>query len=121
MSEHTPNKLYDLEERTFLFAYNVRSFIKRIQNSRANSEDAKQLIRSSASVAANYIEANDAFSKKEFIYRIKICKKESKESILFLRLLDLSKTSALEDHRRVLIDESTQLMKIFGAILSKSQ
>ncbi|MEN8225306.1 MAG: four helix bundle protein [Bacteroidota bacterium] len=78
-------------------------------------------MRASGSVAANYIEANESLSKKEFIYRIKLCRKESKEPILFLRLIDLNNSIERETQRSLLIDEATQLMKIFGAILSKSK
>ena len=120
MSEAQINIKYDLEERTFKFASNVRSFIKSLHKTGANLEDGKQLIRASGSVAANYIEANDSLSKKEFIYRIKLCRKESKECILFLRLLDIGNRTGEEKQRAVLVDEANQLMKIFGAILSKS-
>lgn len=111
---------YDLEERTYLFAKEIRAFVRKISRSTSNIEDGKQLIRASGSVAANYIEANDSLSKKEFIYRIKICKKESKESRLFLRLIELGCKIEHEERRSQLLDEATQLMKIFGAILSKS-
>ncbi len=53
-------KQYDLEERTIIFAKNVRSFIKKIPRTISNIEDGKQIIRSSGSVGANYIEANEA-------------------------------------------------------------
>ena len=111
---------YDLEERTYRFASDIRSFVRGLRRSIAAIEDGKQLIRSSGSVAANYIEANDSLSKKEFIYRIKICRKESKESILFLRLLDPGNNKE-EEKRDMLVNEATQLMKIFGSILHKSQ
>ena len=112
---------YDLEERTYKFASDIRFFFRSLSRSIANLEDGKQLIRASGSVAANYIEANDSLSKKEFIYRVKICRKESKEAILFLRLLDVNSISEGEQRRVNLIDEATQLMKIFGAILHKSK
>ncbi len=114
---------YDLEERTFLFAKNVRVFLKKIPVTIGNKEDAKQLIRCSASIGANYIEANEALSKKDFLYRVKIARKEakeSKESTFFLRLLDLETKPELETSRETLRDESTQLMKILGAIVTKS-
>lgn len=66
---------YDLEERTFEFADKVRTFTKQIPKRVTNIDDIKQLIRSSGSVGANYIEANEAISRKDFIYRIKICRK----------------------------------------------
>jgi four helix bundle protein len=75
----TNTKEYDLEKRTFEFAKKVRLFVKSLTKSVANMEDGKQLIRSSGSVGANYIEANESFSKKDFFLRIKICRKEAKE------------------------------------------
>lgn len=110
---------YDLEERTQEFALKIRRLAKKISLSIGNVQDVKQLIRSSGSVAANYIEANEALSKKDFIMRIKICRKEAKESILWLKLLDVSgKTLKLE--RDTLMQEGTELMKIMSAIMRKS-
>lgn len=71
---------YDLEERTFQFAKAVRIFIKGLPKSISNYEDGKQVVRSSGSVGANYREANEALSKKDFVMRIKISRKEAKES-----------------------------------------
>ena len=78
---------YDLEDRTLEFAGRVREFVKRLNRTLANTEDAKQLIRASGSVGANYIEANEALSKKDFVMRAKICRKEAKETAYWLRLL----------------------------------
>ncbi|PCH69662.1 MAG: four helix bundle protein [Bacteroidetes bacterium] len=86
-----------------------------------NIEDIKQLVRASGSVGANYIEANEALSKKDFIYRIKVCRKESKESRYFLRLVDTNANPSFNQERKVLIQEATELMKIFGAIITKSE
>ena len=72
MTKKRNSKPYDLEERTLKFARNVRSFVKKLPKTIANIEDGKQLIKSSGSVGANYIEANEALSKKDFIMRIKI-------------------------------------------------
>ena len=77
--------VYYLEERTFQFAKNVRVFVKKLPITTANIEDGKQVIRSLASTGANYIEANESFSKKDFVFRIKICRKESKESAFFFK------------------------------------
>jgi len=79
-------KHYDLEERTFEFAQNCKNYVKKLPRTISTIEYGKQLIRSSGSVAANYIEANEALSKKDFIMRIKISRKETKESSLWLRL-----------------------------------
>ena len=84
-----------------------------------NIEDVKQLVRASGSVGANYIEANEALGKKDFVMRIKICRKEAKESRYFLRLLDLGDRDGAQRDR--LIQEATELMNIFGAIYRKSQ
>ncbi len=81
MTEILNSKQYDLEERTFEFAKNIRILIKKIPKIVSNIEDGKQLIRSSGSVGANYIEANEALSKKDFVMRIKISRKEAKESV----------------------------------------
>ena len=110
---------YDLEERTLKFAKNVRTFIKQIPKTISNIEDVKQLIRSSGSMGANYIEANESLSKRDFVMRIKICKKESKETIYWLKMLDLDSKPQLEERRENLINEAGELMKIFGSILEK--
>ena len=86
-----------------------------------NIEDGKQLIKASGSVGANYIEANESLSKKDFIMRIKISRKEAKESRYWLRLVDTNHTQEMEKSRNALIQEATELMNIFGAILQKSQ
>ena len=83
-------------------------------------EDIKQLIRSSGSVGANYIEANNALSKKDFQMRVKICKKEAKESKYWLQLLETINDQAEQD-RIELEKESEELTYIFAAILRNSQ
>ncbi|MCK4728190.1 MAG: four helix bundle protein [Desulfobacterales bacterium] len=112
---------YDLEDPTLAFAKNVRDFVKKLRKTIANIEDAKQLIKSSGSVGANYVEANEALSKKDFVMRIKISRKEAKESRYWLKLIDTDGEPEQENDRKDLIQESTELMKIFGAILTKSQ
>ncbi len=88
MIETAESKLYDLEERTLRFAKKVRLLVKKLPKTIVNIEDGKQLVKASGSVGANYIEANEALSKKDFIMRIKICRKEAKESRYWLRLID---------------------------------
>ena len=111
---------YDLEERTFNFAKDVRDFIRRLSKDIANIEDAKQVIRSSGSVGANYIEANEALSKKDFKMRIKICRKEAKESRYWLELIETKSQSELQSIKENLSQEAGELLKIFSAILNKS-
>ena len=115
------SKRYDLDERTLRFARDVRAFIKTLPRTVANDEDTRQLVRASGSVGANYIEANESLSKKDFVMRSKISRKEAKESRYWLRLLDTGGDSALENQRTSLIQESTELLNIFGAIVRKSE
>jgi len=120
MDEQTEQvKKFDLEDRTFDFANNCKKFLKEISKSIHNIEYYKQLIRSSGSVAANFIEANESFSRNDFSHRIKICRKEAKESRLWLKLIDVSED--MEARRFHLLQEATELMKIFGAILEKTK
>lgn len=81
--------------------------------------DGRQLVRSSGSVPANYIEANESLSKKDFGMRVKICRKEAKESELWLKLIETGSDMELEKRRLHLLQEATQLRKIFGSIVSK--
>ena len=113
------NKYRDLEERTFRFAKDSRDFVKQLPRTTSNIEYGKQLIRSSGSQAANYIEANESLSKKDFIFRIKICRKEAKESDLWLNLCDID-NERIELERKNLITEVGELRKIFSSILDKS-
>lgn len=119
MTENSNSKQYDLEERTFKFSVKCRDFTLQLLKDFINIEYGKQLIRSSGSVAANYIEANEALSKKDFLHRIKICRKEAKESRLWLKLCRFSSKENLEDIQKSLIQEATELTKIFSAILNK--
>ncbi|MFH1387699.1 MAG: four helix bundle protein [Patescibacteria group bacterium] len=114
------SKQYDLEERTFKFAERTRNYVKKLPRTISNIEYGKQLIRSSSSQAANYIEANESLSKKDFVYRIKICRKESKESCLWLRLCEINNTQELIKEQKELIQEVIELRKIFSSILTKS-
>lgn len=118
MDKAENTKYRELEERTFDFAQNCRDFVKKLPKTIHNIEYGKQLIRSSGSQAANYIEANEALSKKDFVHRIKICRKESKESSLWLRLCETNKDE--EKTCQYLLTESEELRKIFSAILNKS-
>lgn len=85
----SPKKIYDLEERTYEFAKSIRCFIGKLEINIWNREDIKQVVRSSGSVAANYIEANEKLGDKDFLMKLRICKKEIKETILWLRLIDI--------------------------------
>ena len=114
--------IYELEERTFQFAKRSRIWIKSIQKSIANIEDCKQLVRASGSVGANYIEANESLSKKDFVYRIRISRKEAKECAFWIRLIMETNESIFDENEaKYLFNEATELKKIFSAIEGKSK
>jgi four helix bundle protein len=119
MDEKQNSKRYDLEERTFIFSQRVRAFVKKLPKTLANIEDSRQLVDASGSVGANYIEANEALSKKDFVMRAKICRKEAKESKYWLRLVDTGEDKKLEQERIDLVNEAGELTHIFGSIVTK--
>nr|WP_294788837.1 four helix bundle protein [uncultured Flavobacterium sp.] len=112
-------KPYNLEERTFLFAKECRIYIRTLPKNTSNIEDGKQLTRSSGSVGANYIEANEKLGDKDLIFRLKIARKEAKESKFWLQLLnDLNpEQKALS---QLLLFEIEELRKILSAIITKT-
>jgi four helix bundle protein len=114
-------KRRDLDDRTFRFAESVRAFVKPLPRTVSNAEDVRQLVRASGSVAANWIEADEALSKKDFLMRVKICRKEAKECRLFLRLIDTASAKASVVDRDALIAEARELVLIFSSIISKSE
>jgi len=121
MVENPKAKKYDREERTFQFAQAVREFVKKLPKTLSNIEDSKQLVDSSGSVGANYIEANESLGKKDFLMRIKISRKEAKESAYWLRLVDIGNDNTIENERGGLVREANELTNIFGAIIRKSE
>lgn len=110
-------KIFDLETRTQIFTKNIISLVRNLDSNVINTEISKQLVRSAGSVGANYIEANESLSKKDFHYRIKICLKEAKETRYWLLLLTESNTSK---KIQLAINESTELIKIFSSIAQKT-
>jgi four helix bundle protein len=113
--------VYDLEERTFQFAKDVRLFVKTLPRTIANIEDGRQLIKASGSVGANYREANESLSKRDFMMRIKICRKEAKESAYWLRLILETNNLKNADEAKDLMQEAIELKKIFSSILINSK
>jgi four helix bundle protein len=122
MTEFQNSKpVYDLEERTFQFAKDVRFFVKTLPKTIANIEDGKQLIKASGSVGANDIEANESLGKKDFLMRIRISRKEAKESAYWLRLIHETNELKNANEALRLIQEANELKKIFSSILEKSK
>lgn len=109
----------DLVQRTFEFAVRVRRFVNGLPKSISNFEDSKQLVRASGSVAANYLEAQEGLSRKDFFYRIKVCRKESRESGLWLRLLDTGPDLKPAQDKEDLVAEAEELKRIFSSIAGK--
>jgi len=110
----------DLGERTYQFAKQVAFLCRRLPKREENHEYSKQLLRCSASVGANYIEANDALGRRDFAMRIRICRKEAKESAFFLRLIADTNEVSIGSEAKHLVDEAIELKKIFSAILQKT-
>ncbi|MBA7676570.1 hypothetical protein ES703_84812 [subsurface metagenome] len=122
MTKNQNNKpVYDLEERTFQFAKAVRLFVKTLPKTIANIEDVKQVVKASGSVGANYREANESLSKKDFLMRMKISRKEAKESTYWLRLIHETNNLENADDAQSLMQEANELKKIFSSILEKSK
>src|SRR6056300_19979 len=113
--------VYDLEERTFQFAKAVRLFVKTLPKTIANIEDGKQLVKASGSVGANYREANESLSKKDFLMRVKISRKEAKESAYWLRLIHETNNLKNSNDAQSLMQEAIELKKILSSILEKSK
>jgi four helix bundle protein len=121
MTEGERTKRFDLEDRALRFALRVRAFSKMLRRTIANQEDGRQLIRSSAAIGANYIEANEALGEKDFIMRLRIARKEAKESRFFLRLLDTEARDSIESERQALIVEATELLSILSTIIRNAE
>ena len=112
-------KPYNLEERTFKFAIDVRTFLRSVKCHDLDRSDFKQVIRSSGSIGANYIEANAGMSKRDLVYRLRICRKEAKETNYWLKIIMHSIDVDNKNQIQHLVDESFELLKIFSSIIEK--
>ena len=112
---------HPLEERCHQFAKRIRRFCRKLRMDIANFEDVKQLIRASGSVAANYIEANDALGQKDFLCHARISRRECKESRYFLDLLVTAPETELDRERLRLFQEASELVHILRAIIRKCE
>jgi four helix bundle protein len=118
-AQDNPAKRYDLLERTALFGERTIDLLKKVPESALTRSLIDQLCRASASVGANYIEAEDALSSKDFRYRIRICRKEAKESKHFIRMI-VRAHPPVADEARQLWQEAKELNLIFGSIHRKT-
>jgi four helix bundle protein len=119
-SDEDPHLPFDLEERTARFGEAVIKFCKKIPRGPDNDRIINQLVGSGTSVGANYCEADEAVSKKEFINKIGTCKKEAKEAKFFLRMAATSEPS-LKNEARTLWREAKELHLIFAKIFRSSR
>ncbi len=118
---HPLNKIFDLEERTAVFAERVRDFCIKLPKNLTNAEYIPQLLRASSSPGANYIEANEGIGGKDFNMKVKTSRRESKESAYWLRLVITDGSEELEKERSYLKQEARELVLIFTAILKKRE
>ena len=119
-NSQSPKKVYDLEERTALFGEGIVLFAKKIKETYVTRSLISQLVRAGTSVGANYCEADDAVSRREFFYKIGTCRKESKETKHWLRVI-WTACSELKDEAREIWKEAQELNLIFSSIISKSK
>lgn len=115
----TTEKPYNLDERTYSFALDVRQFLRNTKWDPVSWPDIKQVLRSSGSIAANYIEALEAISPDDYLYRIRISKKEACETGLWLKLISDSNPidHTIHESMNNLILETEELVKIFSSIV----
>jgi four helix bundle protein len=119
MSKAQDSKPYNLGDRTLRFAKMVRNYVKDLPKTLSKIEDSRQLVKASGSVGANYVEAEEALSRKDFVMRIKISRKEAKESRYWLELTEPKEEEM--SGKESLVKEATELTEIFGAIVEKSK
>jgi four helix bundle protein len=115
------NKIYDLEERTALFTERIRNLCLKLPKNPVSTEYISQLIRAGSSPGANYIEANESIGDKDFKMKIKTCRRESKESAYWLRLVITDGSAEQENERNYLRQEAKKFILIFTAILKKRE
>ena len=112
------NQKYDLQERTAIFGEKVIDLALSIKSTPISSPLVNQIVRSATSIGANYMEADAADSKKDFRFKIALCKKESKETMHWLRMISRAVPEKTEECR-VLWKEVHELVLIFSSILKK--
>lgn len=120
MYKKKKNSNFDLEERTLEFGKKIITICQKLPKNIINQKLIAQIIRSGTSPGSNYREANESDTKKDFKYKIGLCRKESKETSYWLKLLIHANPSFTKDLEEILI-ESIELRKIFSAIAMKSK
>jgi len=118
INDQTQNRKFDLEDRTLNFAKRIIKLCQLLDNNIVNSKLIDQMVRSGGSVGANYREANDALGKKDFTHRLRISRKETKETIFWLELL-LESNPNQKSEINLLINEGIEIRNILSAIIRK--
>ena len=113
-------KQYNLEDRTLEFGKRIIRLAKALPKNSINFRLIDQVIRSGTSLGSNYREANETETKKDFQFRMRICRKEGKETIYWLQLITEANPE-LEEKLKPLLQETQELVKIFAAILEKTK
>ncbi len=108
----------NLKDRTLEFAKRTVRFCRKLSTDVVNRKLIDQLVRSSASIGANYIEANDCLGKKDFLFRLRIARKESKETIFWLEIIKDGNPNSI-DEIGYLILECTELRNMLSSIIKK--
>jgi four helix bundle protein len=112
---------YDLKIRSKQFAKDVRRWIKRVPKRITSVDDCKQVIRSSGSIGANYIEADGSLGPGDFLHKLRICRKEAHETSYWLELILCEVIEEDRQEGERLIKESQEFLRIFSSIIrSKS-
>ncbi len=114
------SKIFNLEDRTADFGAKIIEFSKKIPKNPTNISLISQIVRSGTSVGANYLEADDSESKKDFIHKMSISRKESREVKHWLRMIAVAEPS-LKDNARELWKEAQELNLIFSSIINKKK
>lgn len=120
MTKTQNSKQYDLEDRTLEFGKRIINLSKALPKNTINFKLIDQLVRSGTSMGANYREANETETKKDFKFRMRICRKEGKETIYWLNLI-IEANPEFEERIKPLLQETSELVKIFAAILNKCE
>ena len=118
MTENSTNRYRELESRTSTFAKQTIGICQKLPRNRINDPMVSQVIRASGSVGANYREANEAIGKKDFVYRLRIARKEAKEAQYWFELL-LEANPDFKAEIALLMREAGELRNILSAIITK--
>jgi four helix bundle protein len=117
--ERQSDRPFDLAERSALFGEEVIRLVRSIRRDPVVSPLISQLVRAATSIGANYVEADEAGSKKEFRYRISLCRREARETPYWIRML-VSADSTVKDPARKLWQEARELVLILETIHQKA-